>query len=228
MREVRRIWQRGRAALPPPSSRRFSTIAALCGTAGQERWHIWEWREQMRCKPKLHKARMPMQPAFARSPPTRISSLSGKTPTLTSPSSSKPRRSTRSCNSSHRTLPQARHYASRRYSWLRDEAAIPPFYDRVILGMPRFSPRRRRFLDLSGREHATHNWGVHLVLSGGKAAVVVFYLQNENRQHAFLVESFLRDCYRQNSVQIVLAICGFVAMLSDIPGENPDLVVVKG
>src|SRR5208337_1659411 len=34
---ARHTWQRYRARKPPPSSRRFSTTAASCGTAGQER-----------------------------------------------------------------------------------------------------------------------------------------------------------------------------------------------
>ena len=42
----------GQAVLPPPSFRRFSTTAASSGTAGRERWHIWEWRGQMLCKTK--------------------------------------------------------------------------------------------------------------------------------------------------------------------------------
>ncbi len=41
-----------------------------------------------------------MQPASGLSPPTKISSPSGNTPTPTSPCSSKPRRKTRSCSSS--------------------------------------------------------------------------------------------------------------------------------
>ena len=39
----RHTWQPDRAALPPPSFRRFSTTAASSGTAGRERWRIWEW-----------------------------------------------------------------------------------------------------------------------------------------------------------------------------------------
>jgi hypothetical protein len=48
---------------------------------------------------KTSRAWTPMLPAPGHSWPTRISSRSGKTPTPTSPSSSKPRRSTRSCSS---------------------------------------------------------------------------------------------------------------------------------
>src|ERR1039458_7392871 len=54
----------------------------------------------MPCRRELRKVRMPMPPASGRSPPTRTSLRSGKTPIPTFPSTSKPRQSTRSCNSS--------------------------------------------------------------------------------------------------------------------------------
>jgi hypothetical protein len=85
-----------RARKPLPSSRRSSTTAASCGTAGREPWRIWEWRVAMHCSRELHKARMLMLPASAHSPPRKISSRSGKTPTLTSPSSSLRKRNMRS------------------------------------------------------------------------------------------------------------------------------------
>ena len=59
---------------------------ALSGTAGQERWHIWAWLVPTPCNRKLRRERMPMPPASGRSPPTKISSRSGETPTPTSPS----------------------------------------------------------------------------------------------------------------------------------------------
>ena len=95
----RHTWQPDKAAPPPPSSRRFSTTAALSGTAGRERWRIWEWLVPTPCSREPRRVRMPMPPASGHSPPTKISSPSGKTPTPTSPSSSKPKPSTRSCNS---------------------------------------------------------------------------------------------------------------------------------
>ena len=82
----RHTWQPDRAALPPPSFRRSSTTAASSGTAGRERWRIWEWLVPMPCRRELRRERMPMPPASGRSPPTKISSPSGKTPTPTSPS----------------------------------------------------------------------------------------------------------------------------------------------
>ena len=83
---ARHIWQRDRAKKPPPSFRRSSTTAASSGTAGLERWRIWESLVPMPCRQELHRARMPMPPASGRSPPTKTSSPSGKTPTPTSPS----------------------------------------------------------------------------------------------------------------------------------------------
>src|SRR5215471_18065467 len=53
----------GRASKPPPSSRKSSTTAASSGTAGQERWRVWAWREPTRCKRKLLRAQMLMPPA---------------------------------------------------------------------------------------------------------------------------------------------------------------------
>ena len=82
----RHTWQPDRAVLPPPSFRKSSTTAASSGTAGRERWRIWEWLGPMPCKREPRRERMPMPPASAHSPPTKISSPSGKTPTPTSPS----------------------------------------------------------------------------------------------------------------------------------------------
>jgi eukaryotic-like serine/threonine-protein kinase len=83
---VRRISQPDRAPLPLPSSRRFSTTAASSGTAGRERWCVWAWRGRMRCRQKPLRERTPTSLAVAPSPLTKISSRSGRTPTLTSPS----------------------------------------------------------------------------------------------------------------------------------------------
>jgi len=57
------LWNLIQPLLPPPSFRRFSTTAALSGTAGREHWRIWEWLAQMPCNRELRKARMPMPPA---------------------------------------------------------------------------------------------------------------------------------------------------------------------
>ena len=94
--------------------------------------------------------------------------------------------------------------------------------------MPCLFPWRGNFLHFSGRENATDDGGIHFVLSLAHFAVVVFYLQHENRQSAFFVEIFLRYRHRQEPIQIVLAIGSFIAMLSDIPGEDADLVIGEG
>jgi Tfp pilus assembly protein PilF len=83
---ARHTWQRDRARKPPPSSRKFSATAGSSGTAGRERWRIWAWLAPMPCRREPRRARMPMPPASGRSQPTKTSSHSGKTPTLTSPS----------------------------------------------------------------------------------------------------------------------------------------------
>ena len=80
----RHTWLPDKAAQPPPSSTRSSTAAASSGTAGRERWRIWAWLVPMPCRRELRRERMPMPPASGRSPPTKTSSLSGKTPTPTS------------------------------------------------------------------------------------------------------------------------------------------------
>ena len=77
---------RTEATLPLPSFRKSSTTAASFGIAGREPWRIWEWRVRTRCRRQLHKAQTPMLLAPVPSPPTKISSPSGKTPTPTSPS----------------------------------------------------------------------------------------------------------------------------------------------
>src|SRR6516164_3099769 len=41
------------------SFRRFSTTAALCGTAGRERWRDWAWPERKLCRRERPKVRMP-------------------------------------------------------------------------------------------------------------------------------------------------------------------------
>ena len=76
----------GQGTLPPPSSRRFSTTAASSGTAGREHWRISAWHVPTPCRREPRRERTPMLPASGRSPPTKISSPSGKTPTPTSPS----------------------------------------------------------------------------------------------------------------------------------------------
>ncbi|MGA7622111.1 MAG: hypothetical protein WCA91_00905, partial [Candidatus Acidiferrales bacterium] len=82
----------GQAVLSPPSSRKFSTTTASCGTAGREHWRVWDWLVPMVCKRNPRRERMPMPPASGRSPPTKIFSRCGKTPTPIFPFSSLPNR----------------------------------------------------------------------------------------------------------------------------------------
>jgi len=77
----RPTWLVHKAAQPPPSSRRFSTIAASWETAGREHWRVWAWRVPMRCSREPRREQMLMPPASVRSPPTKTSSPFGKTPT---------------------------------------------------------------------------------------------------------------------------------------------------
>ena len=69
-------------------------------------WNCWTgarpgsaWRARMRCRRRTRRAPMPMRHECARWPPTKTSSRFGRMPTPTSPSTSKPKASTRNCNS---------------------------------------------------------------------------------------------------------------------------------
>ena len=73
--------------------------SGMCGTAGREPWRVWAWLAPTHCSREPRRERMPMPLASGRSPPTKIFSPSGKTPSPTSPSRSKRGRSTRSCSS---------------------------------------------------------------------------------------------------------------------------------
>ena len=81
----RHTLRQARTRRPTPSFRRFSTTAASPGTAGRERWRIWEWLEPTPCNPEPRRVGMPLPPASERSPGTRIFSRFGKTPIPTSP-----------------------------------------------------------------------------------------------------------------------------------------------
>jgi hypothetical protein len=59
------------------------STAALSGTAGRERWRIWEWRVRMHSKREPRRVRKLTPPASGRSQLIRISSRSGRTPTRT-------------------------------------------------------------------------------------------------------------------------------------------------
>ena len=73
-------------------------------------------------------------------------------------------------------------------------------------------PRSRNFLHFSRRQDAAHDGRVHLVLSLAYIAVIVFHTQHKYRQRAFFSEILLGNRHRQDPIQIVLAIGGFVAM----------------
>jgi hypothetical protein len=85
---------------------------------------------------------------------------------------------------------------------------------------------RRRCLLLARSQHPAHNWCVQLVLALADIAGIVFHSQDEDRQHTFLIEILAGHRHRQNAVQAVLAVGGFVAVLSDVPGEDADLIVI--
>ena len=75
MGEERHTWQPDKAALPPPSFERFSTMAAWCGTVGQEHWRIGKFAREP--APALLQAKssagrgMPTPLAYAHSYPTK-------------------------------------------------------------------------------------------------------------------------------------------------------------
>jgi hypothetical protein len=87
------------------------------------------------------------------------------------------------------------------------------------------------FLRCSGRnfagcQHASHDGSVEFVLPFRNRTRVVLYAQNEDRKHSFLVEAFLRERDRKNPVESVLAVGGFITMLSRVPGKDSSLVVI--
>ena len=68
----------------PREPRAYSSLSYVFGDQGQGRGRIWEWLAPTPCSREPRRERMP--PASGRSPPTKISLPSGKTPTPTSPS----------------------------------------------------------------------------------------------------------------------------------------------
>jgi serine/threonine protein kinase/Flp pilus assembly protein TadD len=76
----------GQGSAAAAKFQKILTTAASSGTAGRERWRVWARLVPMPCNREPRKAQMPMPPASGRSLPTKSSSLSGKTPTPTSPS----------------------------------------------------------------------------------------------------------------------------------------------
>jgi hypothetical protein len=55
-------------------------------SARRGHWRIWEWLVPTHCRREPRRERMPTLPVSGHLPPTKISSLSGKTPTPTFPS----------------------------------------------------------------------------------------------------------------------------------------------
>src|SRR5581483_11850434 len=84
-------------------------------------------------------------------------------------------------------------------------------------------PRR----DLSWGQHAPHDRGIELIFPFGEITRLIFDPQDEHRQHSFLIKAFLGDTDRQHSFQSMLAVCGLVAVLANIPREDPHLVIVE-
>jgi hypothetical protein len=69
--------------LPPPSSRKFSITAELCGTAGQEQWRIWGSRVPTHSNRSHCRALKPTPHVRGQSKPTKPFLMFGKTPILT-------------------------------------------------------------------------------------------------------------------------------------------------
>ncbi len=77
----KRTWPQDKAAQRRASFRKYSTTAALSGTAGRERWRIWAWLVLTLYSRELRRERMLTPLASGRSAPTRSSSRSGRTRT---------------------------------------------------------------------------------------------------------------------------------------------------
>src|SRR6476646_4672231 len=80
--------------------------------------------------------------------------------------------------------------------------------------------------DLARRQHTPHNWCVELVFVIQHVSSVVMGSEDENRESSFLIEVLLSDGHRKDAVESMLAISSLVAMLPQVPGEDPDLIVV--
>src|SRR5437868_1990826 len=82
--------------------------------------------------------------------------------------------------------------------------------------------------DFAGSEDAPHDWSVQLVLPLAHVSRVVGNAQNKNWERSLLVEILFGESDRQHSGEPVLPVRSFVAVLAHIPGEDTDLIVVKG
>jgi len=82
--------------------------------------------------------------------------------------------------------------------------------------------------DFPGCQYSSHDGRFQPVLAFDDVARVVVHSQDEYREGAFLVEGLLGDSNWQDSVEVVFAVGGFVAVLARVPGVDADLVVVVG
>ena len=122
--------------------------------------HVWVARANAFMLER-HKLRSLMPPECERLPLTKIPALSGKTPIPTSPSSSKPRRSTRSCSEiSRRTFRlrrQQRHSLMDRLQIFRQQVRVPAGH--FQRAMPEYLlqvKHRAAFSQIVKRECVTH------------------------------------------------------------------------
>src|SRR5437016_1519680 len=93
---------------------------------------------------------------------------------------------------------------------LEDEASKIRARTQPVLAPPLLDRSHRHFL---WRQHSSHNRSVQLVLSLADISRITLHSQDEDREGSLLVKIFLRDGDRQNSVETVLAVRGFVTML---------------
>src|ERR1700693_76926 len=91
---------------------------------------------------------------------------------------------------------------------------------------PTLRRRLRRFLLLAWGQHSANDRRVQFILALADIAAIVFHAQDEDWQRALFVEIPSRHRHRQNTVQSMLAISSFVAVLSDVPCEDANLIVV--
>src|SRR5882757_10016687 len=92
---------------------------------------------------------------------------------------------------------------------LEGEAPKTGARTRPVLAPPLLDRSHRHF---ARRQHSSHNRSVQLVLSLADISRITFHSQHEDRHGSLLVKIFLRDGDRQNSVETVLAVRGFIAM----------------
>ena len=75
-------------------------------------------------------------------------------------------------------------------------------------------------------KHSPYDRRAKPVLSLSDFSRVVFDPEDKYRQDTFLSEILFRERGRKDPVEAMFAICGLIAVLPSIPGENPNLVEV--